>query len=117
MKGFKLVDGDVSITDNQIDMVENTELEVQTIQSVLQTNKGEDIFDSDEGINFRHIIGKGISADMVKTQIQNGINQVNPDYAIEDFSYTVDKSSRKLKVAFTARKSDGSVLSSENIFG
>lgn len=116
MKGFKLIDGDVSITDNQIDMIEDTELEVQTIQSVLQTNKGEDPFDQNEGIDFRQILGKKITNDMVETQIKNGINQVDPNYIIEDFNYSVDKKSRRSKTEFTARKLDGSTVTITNSY-
>lgn len=116
MKGFKVVNGDVSVTDNQIDMVEDTELEVQTIKTVLQTSKGEDVFDSNEGIDFRQILGKGITADMVETQVKSGINQVNPNYTIEDFDYKVDKANRKSITAFTARKLDGSAIAISNSY-
>ena len=58
MKGFEMVDGDLVITNNELSMVADTALKVQTIQSVLSTNKGEWIFDPDEGINFRNILGK-----------------------------------------------------------
>lgn len=114
MKGFKLKDGDISITDGKIDMIEDTELEVQTMECVLQTNKGEDPFDVDEGVNFRQILGKGVTEDMVKTQVKSGINQVNSDYIIEDFDYSVDKTSRKSTIRFTARKSDGTAISVSN---
>lgn len=64
MKGFEMVDGDLVITNNELSMVADTALKVQTIQSVLSTNKGEWIFDPDEGINFRNILGKqGIETD------------------------------------------------------
>ena len=58
MKGFALTNGDLSITKNEIDMVEGDALKVQTIQSVLSTNKGEWLFDTDEGIDFNSILGK-----------------------------------------------------------
>ena len=116
MKGFKLVNGDVSITDNQIDLVADAQLEVQTIQSVLQTNKGEDPFDANEGIDFHQILGKNITQDMAKTQIRNGINQVSPDYIIEDFSYIVDKESRQSRTEFTARKLDGTAVTMTNSY-
>lgn len=64
MKGFMLKDGDIVITENlqiqkkEIEMVSGNELTAQTIQSVLSTNAGEWIFDTDEGINFRNILGK-----------------------------------------------------------
>lgn len=116
MKGFKIVNGDISITDNQIDMVEDVELEAQTMKTVLQTNKGEDVFDENEGINVRQILGKGITADMVQTQVKNGINQVNPDYTVEDFNYNVDKINRKSTTIFTARKLDGSAITINNSY-
>lgn len=113
MKGFKVdAKGDVVITDGQIDMVSGTELERQTMQTVLMTNKGEDIFDSDEGIDFRQILGKGVTEDMTKTQIRSGINQVNDafntDYGMEDFEYSVE--GRKSTSTFTARKSSGEAV-------
>lgn len=116
MKGFKLINGDVSITDNKIDMVEDAELEVQTMQSVLQTNKGEDPFDENEGIDFRQILGKKVTPDMVETQIRSGLNQVNPDYIIEDFECKVDKESRRSETEFTARKLDGSTITITNSY-
>lgn len=58
MAGFKLKDGDLIITNNEIELVEGDELTVQTIQCVLSTNKGEWIFDTDEGIEFDNILGK-----------------------------------------------------------
>lgn len=64
MKGFVIKDGDLVISDNlvvnkkEIEMVSGNELTAQTIQSVLSTNKGEWIFDENEGINFANILGK-----------------------------------------------------------
>ena len=64
MKGFMVKDGDTVITANllngkrEIEIVSDDELMVQTIQSVLSTNKGEWIFDAEEGINFANILGK-----------------------------------------------------------
>ena len=116
MKGFKIVDGDVSITDGNIDMAEDTELEIQTMKTVLKTNKGEDVFDETEGINLRQILSKGATADMVKTQIKNGINKVDKNYTIEDFNYSLDKITRTATTNFTARKTDGSAISISNSY-
>lgn len=58
MKGFMLSDGDLSLTGGEIDMVEGTELTAQTIKHVLSTNKGEWLFDEEEGIDFDVIFGK-----------------------------------------------------------
>lgn len=117
MKGFKVVNGDISITDNNIDMTEGIEFEAQTIETVMLTNKGEDVFDENEGINFRQILGKGITTDMVQTQVKSAFNQVNTDYIIEDFKYEVEKENRVSNVSIKARKSDGSIVSISNSYG
>lgn len=116
MKGFKLDEhGDISFTDSQLDMVCGDELEVQTMKTILRTNKGEWIFDREEGIDFKQILGRHITGDLVKTQLQSGINQVNSDYTVEDFNYTVDRQNRKSHISFTARRaSDNAMFSVEN---
>lgn len=58
MIGLKIRDGDLVITNNEIELVEGKELTRQTIQSVLSTNKGEWKFDTEEGINFYNILGE-----------------------------------------------------------
>lgn len=58
MKGFMLKNGDLSISNGDIDIVEGAELTAQTIQQVLSTNKGEWLFNSEEGIDFGAILGK-----------------------------------------------------------
>lgn len=55
MRGFELTDGDLKIVNNEISMVEDSELKAQTIQQVISTNKGEWLFDKDEGIDFGSI--------------------------------------------------------------
>lgn len=57
MTGFKMADGDLVITNNEIECVAGNELTTQTIQGVLSTNQGEWLFDPEEGINFRNIFG------------------------------------------------------------
>lgn len=64
MKGFKIKDGDLVISENlligkrEIEMISGNELTAQTLQSVLSTNAGEWIFDISEGINFANVLGK-----------------------------------------------------------
>lgn len=116
MKGFKLDEnGDISITDGQIDMVSDIALEKQTIKTVLRTNKGESPFNADEGIDYNQILGKGVTSDMVKTQIQSGLRQVNSERVIDNFDYTV--TDRRSTVKFTARKADGSAVALDTAWG
>ena len=115
MKGFKLTEnGDISITNGQIEMVDGIDLETQTIRTVLGTNKRESPFNANEGVDFYQIIGKDITDDMTRTQIQNGIWQVNPDIVIEDYERKV--TDRQSEIIFTARSSDGSVITGGNTY-
>ena len=59
MKGFALNNkGDVLIENKEIQLVHGTELTMQTIKSVLGTQKGEWFLNSDEGIDRNEILGK-----------------------------------------------------------
>ena len=55
MNGLKLVGGDLELLNGEISMVDGDELKAQTIQQVLSTNKGEWMFDENEGIDFKNI--------------------------------------------------------------
>ena len=50
--------GDVVIQSGDIQMVNGVELTMQTIKSVLGTQKGEWFFNANEGINLNEILGK-----------------------------------------------------------
>lgn len=53
MTGFALDENnDILIKDNQIQMINGSELTKQTIQTVIGTNKGEWCLNEDEGITF-----------------------------------------------------------------
>ena len=59
MKGFMLDEqGDIVIESGAIQMVHDAELTMQTIRSVLGTQKGEWFLNLDEGINHDAILGK-----------------------------------------------------------
>lgn len=74
MKGFKLTSsGDVEIKNNQIQMIEGSELLRQKVECVLGTNKGEWFLNPDEGINFRNILGK-------RTPVQEQSNKALEQY-------------------------------------
>lgn len=58
MQGFKLNNGDVVIENGVIQMTSGGDLLRQTVETVLNTNKGEWWLNPDEGINFSNILGK-----------------------------------------------------------
>jgi len=103
MKGFKLSNGDVVIENNKIVMVDGNDLLRQTVESVLQTNKGEWFLNEDEGINFKAILKKAPDFDEIRGEILDGLQQVDETFIIEEFDWTI--TDRNLALAFTARNS------------
>jgi len=112
LKGFKLTDtGDVAIKNNKIELIADSELTRQSIQYLLSTNKGECFYDENEGITFQNILGKNVDEDHVKSEILQGLLQVDSSFVMTDFSMSLDKVSRHLVVTFTAENADGKVVS------
>lgn len=62
MQGFKLNNGDVVIENGEIQMTAGGDLLRQTVETVLNTNKGEWWLNPDEGITFSNILGKHTTA-------------------------------------------------------
>ena len=110
MKGFKITDGDLSISNNEIDMVYDNELKCQTVQSVLSTNKGEWLFNLEEGINFKNVLGKNVDEKVVKSEIEQGQKQVDATLAIEEFAYEKNEQTRKSKVRVKSRFESGETV-------
>lgn len=107
MRGFKLTNsGDVEIRNNKIQMIADDELARQTIQYLLSTNKGECFYNENEGINFRNLLGKNVEDDTVKSELLDGLMQINDTFAITDFSTERNAETRKLDVKFTASTAD-----------
>lgn len=92
------------IENNEIQMVEGDELLRQTVQSIINTNKGEWFTDWDEGIEFSNILGKGVTEEMVMAEIEDGLQQVDETLNITDFSMSLK--GRTLTVKFTCTSED-----------
>lgn len=103
MKGFKLnSQGDVVISNNKIELVEDLELIIQTINQVLNTNLGEWFNDESEGIDYHVILTKNPNYDLIEDTINTSISQVAETFNVEldtdDFNFTVE--GRKLYIDF-----------------
>lgn len=118
MQGFKLDDkGDLSITNGVLDMTSDDNLTVQTLKTVLSTNKGEWFLNADEGINFSMILDKGVTEDMIRTQVNEALLQVDKELYLSNFAVVFDKTKRTAKVSFKAKRNDGTELSGEKVYG
>lgn len=98
-------------------MTNDNELMRQKIQKVLSTNKGEWFGNADEGINFRNILKKGVTEEDVKSEILDGLLQIDDSVIITEFSMELDHATRSLNVAFKAENLDGEVIEEEVTIG
>ena len=118
MIGFALDESnDVLIKNNQIQMINGTELTKQTVQTVIGTNTGEWCLNENEGINFQNILGKHNPDDeIIKNEIEQGLSQVDSSFIITSFSTEFDSKLRKLDIVFQAENSEKVTVEIENTF-
>lgn len=103
MKDFKLdLNGDIILDDGDIAYTAGSDLTAQKIFIVTGTNKGEWTLNKNEGINFDYILGKGVTDDMIMTQITDGLRQVDEALYLNSFECIRDRESRRVKVVFSA---------------
>ena len=115
IKGLKLDNtGDIVIKDNKIEMVEGNDLTTQTIKTVLGTNKGEWVFNPDEGINFATILGKGHTEDSIKDEIEQGLAQVDGSFFVTNFELSPGNN-RRFTLAVTAQNSEGEEITVKEV--
>lgn len=97
--------GDVVIEKNQIKMVSDTDLIVQTVRQVLKTNLGEWWLNENEGIDRYCMLCKNPNYDQIEDNILLAIRQVDETFKLTSFDYSVEN--RKLTINFTAVNDNG----------
>lgn len=108
MNGFAMdADGDVLIENGDISIVAGDSLLQQKIQTVLRTNLGEWFFDWDQGIDFDNLLGKGVTEELVRHEVQRGLAQVDSTLTITEFTFEADERDRKARVTFHAQTANG----------
>lgn len=103
-KGFLLDENnDIVIQDGKFVMIDDTELKRQTLQTILGTEKGEWFRNANEGIDHAFMIGKGITEDMQRTQVEEACLQVDENLYVSEFHSETDKKTRTAKITFVAK--------------
>lgn len=114
MKGFELNEkGDV-IINRDISMVYGNNLLRQTVETLLGTNLGEWFLNENEGIDHRAMITKNPNFDLIQTEIQRGLLQVDNTMWITEYDYFVN--GRKLTIHFKARNETGEEIEANQTF-
>lgn len=119
MKSFSLNENhDIDIKNNKIQLAEGSELLRQTAECTLNTKIGEWFLNSDLGIDFDAILGKGIPDDeTIKNVILDGLQQVDETFRIDELETAYNSKTRKLTVNFTASTDSGRVITISDIWG
>ena len=108
MKGFALDEnGDVLIENNEISIVVGASLTQQKVETVHRTNLREWFFDWEQGIDRGNLLGKNTNEELARYEIERGLLQVDSTFTITDFTYEVDKATRKAKITFHAQNENG----------
>lgn len=107
----------VSQRGRQIQIVEGNKLIAQKILIALGTLKGEWFWNDETGIDFDYIIGKNITEDMIKSQIQVGINQVDESFYLSEFKVEFDKVQRTASINFTVASNGENIVKIEKVHG
>lgn len=106
MKGFALNEqGDVMIGAQDIKVAQDTELTIQKIRQVLQTNRGEWWLDEKEGIPIQKVLKKNPNFSMIRDYIRSAIAQV--DKTLQMTECTITAEGRKLKINFAVSEISG----------
>lgn len=114
MKDFALVNGDLSIYNNDVEMVNGDDLVRQKSEMLIGTNKGEWFLDKMQGIDFKVILGKNVRMETVKEEILQALKTIDDTFYIEKFDCsTID---RKLVVKFIAINETGEAVKAEYSF-
>ncbi len=112
MNGFRVRNGDIVIESGDIEMVTGSELTRQTVESILNTNKGEWFLDIDEGINFDNILGKPKSDEIKRNEVLDGLTQVDETFRLDTFA--TETKDRNQTITFTAHNEDGETVEVTN---
>lgn len=114
---FKLTNGDIVIS--PFDIVLNTkgaEAVAQRIDITLKTFKGEYFLNIDFGAPwFQTVLRKGVSKNLIDTQLKNIILGVEGVLQIFEYESTINSSLRDMTITFKARVDDGIIDSSISI--
>jgi phage baseplate assembly protein W len=106
----KIVDGDIVIENGDIVMVEGDEELAQSIQSILQTRKGEFFLEPDHGLSFDNILGKQANQYEARDDIVEAVSQEPRVASVADVVFVDDRKARKRSVGLTIQKEDGTEM-------
>lgn len=105
MRDLKIKDGDLVVSENDLNLVEGSKLLEQKVQLLLGTMQGEWFLDEEEGVDQNLLFAKNPDEDMLQDAIYQVLRQLDDSFEIDDF--TINRDERTLKIDFTAHTENG----------
>lgn len=109
IKDLKIVNGDLVLSNGDLQLVRDNALLAQKCTLILSTNLNEWFLNRNEGINFSAILRKNPNYDEIIDTIRNGLRQVDDTFNIND--YSIETNGRKMTINFTASTESGETVS------
>lgn len=114
---FKIVNNDLVFDgQNDLAMIEGRDEEVQTIERILTTNKGEWFLNMEHGLDYWAILGKGRDKESIKLAIIEAIMQEERVERVEEIDVKIDES-RHMKVYCKVKMKLGDTLEISEVIG
>lgn len=116
MKTLQIENGDL-VLDGQMNlqMVEGTDEEIQSIKLILHVNKGEWFLNVDHGLDYSAIQGKGKDKEDIKLALTEAITQDDRVDRVEYESVEINRQERKLNVVFKVFMKSGNVVEESEV--
>ncbi|MDR9857880.1 DUF2634 domain-containing protein [Paenibacillus sp. VCA1] len=114
MQSFKLIDGDIVFNSSgDLEMIDGDEELAQCCDIALGTNTGEWFLNPEMGIDFSLFLGKHLSEEQMRDEINRGLLQEERISSVNEIVFNPDEKSRVMEVSFVATKADGEGIQSE----
>ncbi|NQX67988.1 DUF2634 domain-containing protein [Paenibacillus alba] len=109
MQSLKLTNGDLTIENNDIVLIDGGDELAQCCEIILGTKKQEWFLNPTFGIDFDQLNGKNVSKEAAREQVRIGLRQEPRIATIETIDINLDTKTRQSEVNFKAMGTSGEV--------
>lgn len=110
---MKLIDGDLVLENNDLAVVDGAEELAQCAEVLLGTNKGEWFLNPDFGLDFKALLGKGVSDEAVIEAVQDALAQEERIQSVN--AIQIARADRSLSISLSLSGEDGATEVTANV--
>lgn len=113
MKDLRFIKGDIVFDGTDFEMVSDIDEVGQNLESTLGTNEGEFVLAPEVGIQYRNMVGKGVTEDDIQAEVFAGLDQEERIKTVVEIEVKMDSALRSASVRFKAKLEDGETIERE----